>query len=212
MSENGEGVAPPIKTFDEAFRQLQMTPEEAEELESVTFERANFNELKREPVTSSSEAEEKTFAIEPEQTKETDPNALPAWLALPPDLKIPPDKQIGFMLFRSQWTDRPSKGDRQCLMWPLSDADEKFALKRTRGDMSRGISELAKQMIRAVDGKKIDWAKNSGKDLENFWDEIGAKCRQQIQNYYLKTHALTKDDQLDFFVNCLVVRTSKVGG
>lgn len=136
----------------------------------------------------------------------------PDWCPIPSGLKIPPGRQIGFMLFRASWTDAPQKGDRTCVLWSLSEAEEKMAYTRARGDALRSIGELAKQMIRVVDGQRADWTLGVGAgNVDRFWDDIGRKCCQMIQNYYLKTHTLSQEEQQDFFMNCLVVRTAVAG-
>src|SRR5208282_2795505 len=86
-----------------------------------------------------------------------DDSTLPDWVSFPPGFKIPPGKEVSFLYFRAKWTDRPEKGDRWCMMWTLSDADEKLAIKRTRGEGGRALTELTKGTIRIVDGKRGDW-------------------------------------------------------
>lgn len=186
------------------LRERQMTPEESAALEDTKFAEVAATEFV---------APEKPSALEVAASAPGDPNGIPDWVILPPNLKIPPGRQVGFMRFRASWTDTPNKGDRQLILWPLSDADEKLALKRTHGDSLRTIGEMAKQMIRAVDGTNADWS--SGKfsvgSVEQFWNDIGARCRQQVQSYFLKTHALDDEERADFFLNCLAVRTSVAG-
>lgn len=134
---------------------------------------------------------------------------MPEWAVLPNDLKIPKGRVVAFILFRADWTDTPDKGDRQCIVWNLSDADERIALKRTAmGDGLGAVSELAKQSVRAVDGHRVDWSKPKGPgSIDQFWREIGAKCRALVQRWYLQNHQLTDREQADFFENCVAVRT-----
>jgi hypothetical protein len=198
------------KTFEAAFRDMTMSEEEAKQLEDGQFAEITAG-VKAE---KNAEHEEGTLSNDDSAAVERDENELPNWVEFPPGFKIPPNKQVAFMLFRARWTDRPDKGDRWCMMWPLSDAEEKLALRRTRGESSRSLSELAKQMIHLIDGKKADWSKSPGPDsmdVERFWNEIGGRCRQQITNLYVKTHTLSAEDQKDFIENCLVVRTATVG-
>jgi len=137
---------------------------------------------------------------------------VPEWAELPPGFDIPPGKQCGWMLFRAEWTDSPDKGDQWCMMWPLSEAEEKIAYKRSGGDPTRAITELAKCTIRVVNGVKADRTGASGPGNVNiFWAGLGTKLRQLIQNYYLKTHTLSSEEQQDFFANCFTVTTA-VGG
>jgi hypothetical protein len=205
MSRKPEQPKTP-KTFDEAFETLAMTPEEAAALESETYKAAQPEPKKGTDKEQGSTLEEK--AEEP-----GDANVVPDWVEFPPGFKIPPGKQIGFLRFRAKWTDSPEMGDRTCIVWPLSDADEKFALKRTRGESARTLAELSKQMIRAVDGKKTAWTgnPNDGVDVDKFWDQLGGKCRQLIQNHYLKLHSLSSEELADFFLNCVAIRSSAGG-
>lgn len=134
---------------------------------------------------------------------------LPDWVVVPQDLTLPRGRTIGYMRFRAKWTDRPDLGDRQCILWNLTAADEKLAISRARGDSMRVFSEMGKQMVRAIDGVKVDWSGKLGPgNVQTFWDEIGTKCRAQIQNYYAKMHTLSMEDQADFFASCIDIRTA----
>lgn len=73
----------------------------------------------------------------------------------------------------------------------------------------RAVDEMAKQMIRAIDGHKADWSGKFTKgNVNTFWTEIGGKCRQQIKNIYLRRHSFDTGEVADFLVNCVAVRTS----
>jgi hypothetical protein len=164
---------------------------------------------------------------------------IPAWArtAIPQGMKIPPGKQLSFLRFKSEWTDAPEKGNattfrrkkpgtegdavaimedyealsRVLVTWPLTVAEERLALKRARGEVGRASDELAMQMIRGVDGKRIDWtgewAKNADElePAERLWNEIGPKCRPLVINLYRQLHTLKAEELVDFFVDCLVV-------
>lgn len=149
--------------------------------------------------------------IEKPAVKPADDNALPEWVTFPPGFKIPARKSVAFMLFKARWCEKPELGDRWCLLWPLSDADEKLATTRARGDHLRAVTELAKQTVRVIDGNRADWTKTPGQthvyDVDKFWNEIGARCRNLVTNYYAKMHILSREDQADFLENCLFVRT-----
>lgn len=137
-------------------------------------------------------------------------DALPEWALVPDDLVIPPGRTVAVLRFRASWTDTPHKGDRQCLLWNLSVNDEKAALRRMRGEPLRTLEEMSKAMIRAVDGQKADWSGKPGAaDVNTWWNDIGSRCRQMVKNYYAKTHALDPEEQMDFFANCIAVRTSR---
>ena len=147
--------------------------------------------------------------IEPVFDLPPEDNSTPSWVVIPQDLALPPGKLVGFMRFRAPLTDAPAQGERHCIVWGLTSADEKLALKRTRGEAMRTISEMAKQMIRSIDGVRTDWTGKGGTgNVDVFWDEIGARFRQQLINYYIKTHSLTTPEQADFFENCIAIRTA----
>lgn len=136
---------------------------------------------------------------------------IPEWVKLPPDAKLPEGRHVVYVLFRPEMTDTPKKGERQCVMWNLTEADEKLAIKRTRGDGIRMIDELTKQMIRVVDGVKADWTGVTGPgSVTQFWDDIGGKCRQQLKNIYSKNHTFSAEEAIDFFTNCIAVRTAGI--
>jgi hypothetical protein len=138
-----------------------------------------------------------------------DENAVPTWAKIPPDLVFPKGKQVGFVLFRAEWTDRPDLGDRMILTWGLTDAEEKLAIKATRGESGRTLSESAKRTIRAIDGVRADWTGKVGPgNVDRFWNEVGPKCRPLIINAYWKTHSLTQEETADFFVNCFTFRSA----
>lgn len=134
---------------------------------------------------------------------------VPEWAVVPPDLKVPAGRVMMFVRFRAQWTDAPHKGDRQCIVWSLTDADEKAALNRCMGDANRAASEYTRQMIRAVDGcvARHDIPHGSG-SLDEFWTEIGAKCRILLLRLYTKWHSPTEEEIQDFFENCVAARTA----
>ena len=134
-------------------------------------------------------------------------DAIPAWAKIPVGLVMPDGCQVHFILLRAGWTNKPSLGDRSVILWNLTEADEKLAAKRARGDANRIIDEMSKQMIRVIDGGRTDWSRGAGSNVERFWDEIGGKCRHILRSYYLKTHTMEVKDMADFFDNCVAVRT-----
>jgi len=136
---------------------------------------------------------------------------IPEWAKVPATLKMPVGRQVQFLRFKAEWTDTRAKGDRQCIVWNLTDADEKIALKRAKGDGSRALAELSKQTIRAIDGVKVDWTRGDMSNVNKWWDEIGAGCRQLVQSIYHKNHNLSLEEQADFFANCVAVRTVAAG-
>jgi hypothetical protein len=133
--------------------------------------------------------------------------AWPDWVMVPDGMKFPEGKQVVATRFRADWTDKPSLGERQCMMWNLTDADEKLAQKRARGESLRYIDELAKQMIRVIDGKKVDWTHRVAHNPDVFWSDIGAGCRKQLINVYVRRHAFSKEATVDFLTDCIAART-----
>jgi len=133
---------------------------------------------------------------------------IPAWVKTPPGFVYPRGRVVSFVRFRADWTDIPSKGERQCVIWYLTSNDEKVAIARTRGDSLRTLAENTKQMVRVIDGRPVDKSGKPGAgNIDGWWNEIGAKCRQQLMSWYLKTHALSAEERVDFFVHCVAVRT-----
>ena len=138
----------------------------------------------------------------------------PPWAKVPAGFKFPQGWLIWFIRFPAAFTNRPGGGERQCILWNLSEADEKRAAKLARGDGMRVIDEMTKAMIRSVDGKKISWAPVDPKEddgqyasVTTFWNEIGGKCRAQLKNLYLKQHNMDAAENARFFEQCAAPRT-----
>lgn len=138
---------------------------------------------------------------------ETPSKGLPDWVTVPEGFSFPKNREVGFMRFRANLTDDRSKGDRCLILWSLSANDEAFALKRAQGESTRVLAELAKQMIRSYDGNRVDWSQGNY-DMDRLWNELGGRCRQQLINYYTKTHTLSDEETADFFMNCIEVVTT----
>lgn len=193
------------RTFDEIIAEHELTPEEAQELEAKTYEEASKVDPEQEEIKTKA----KVAAGLPAPADRDAP--IPDWVQIPPELKIPPNRQVYFILFRAKLTNKPEKGDRQAILWSLSDADEKFVYKRLRNDSARTLAEMTRQMIRAIDGHKVTWGGVAEKNMvlpDPFWDEIGGKYRKELQSIYLKTHSLDDKETADFFANCVFVATS----
>jgi len=172
-----------------------------------------------------SEAEQREIEAEAEEEILGEPSALqrkadnpvsesgaPAWAKVPSNLVIPPWKQIGYVRFKPSLTERPDLGERMCITWGLSVVDERLARQAARGESTRMYEELAKRMIRSVDGHKADWTgKNGEGSVNRFWEEIGPKSRAFLINQYLQTHTPTVEETADFFLDCCTYRTSVVG-
>lgn len=138
-----------------------------------------------------------------------DSNELPDWVNLPGDLDIPKGAPVGFLKFKAAWTVSAFKGDRQCVVWPLTDLDERVAYARVRDNIANAANELSKQMLRAVDGHKINWGVKGGEpgNPHDFWREIGPGCRSLVIRYYNRMHVLDADEVAYFLEHCVAVRT-----
>jgi hypothetical protein len=139
----------------------------------------------------------------PEET----PDVMPAWAvaSIPQGLRVPMGRTVVVMRFRSEWTDRADKGDRTCVLWNLSVGDEKIANQRGGDNAVNVTNEQAKAMIRAVDGTIAD--PQPGKNVDQFWNEIGKKCRGLVINHYVRAHSLTQAEKISFLASCCVART-----
>ena len=147
-----------------------------------------------------------------------DEAALPPWAAgiLPAGLTPPPYAQVGYIRFLPELTGRPDLGQRTCCTWGLSVADERLAKQMSRGDSTRLYEELAKQTIRAVDGRLVDRTGRAGHagggvDVRKFWEQIGSKGRMLLINQYLQSHTPTASEMADFFLSCCTYRTAAAG-
>lgn len=160
--------------------------------------------------------EEEGVDAEPDEAP-AEAGGLPDWVVVPEGLKIPPGAEVIAMRFRAEWTAVPKKGERWCLTWPLTEAEESAALKRTRGDLFRSTPEMAKMTIRVIDGVKADWSAKiiggvvSKGNVNRFWHEIGPKCRKMLVANYHRTHNLNEEQLQDFLLSCQRSLTAELG-
>jgi len=162
------------------------------------------------PITNATPEEESLLSggsVNPTPNERPKAQGIPEWANVPADLNVPKGRQVGFIRLRGAWTDSPEKGDRVLIVWPLSPLDERNAMSRTNGDGMRTLPEYTKQMIRCIDEEPVNWA-NGPMQVDRLWSEMGARCRQLLINYYLKTHSLSDEETLDFFNNCISVLTA----
>jgi hypothetical protein len=139
-------------------------------------------------------------------TDETLPSAQsawPEWCTVPDGLVFPKGRAIIPVRFRADWTDKSSAGDRQAILWSLSDLDEKTVISRAMGDTARLVSEYSKIMVRAFDGKAHLQDGTTDGEFAMWWGEIGQKCRDMIWKLYLQLHRLNDKERADFFDNCI---------
>lgn len=181
----------------------------------VTAARANVKPAIK-TSTKAAEVEIAESALTPEEEAALDgghdPSEVPAaeedvtdkapdWGIVPPNLKLPPSGVVmAFLRIPSKLTMNPSKGDRQCIVWPLDEVEETRAHKRARGERPLAVQELAKGCVRAVDGAAVEWGMGAA-NLMTFWKEIGPKGRALVINYYMKQHVVDEEEALDFFSN-----------
>lgn len=133
---------------------------------------------------------------------------VPSWAAVPPNLKIPLGARVVFVRLRAAITRTPQKGDRTMVLWDLTPIDEDFAHDRTDGKSHRAQRELAKQMIRAFDGVKTEWALGKMSPVNKFWTEIGAKGRLFVMTIFDRLHNPTTTEVSDFFLKCAAFRSA----
>lgn len=184
------------KTIEEAAEQMGVSKPSPEELEALEEEGEEGTGEPAPSVTAS------------DLEREVDRSAVPAWVQIPANMEFPPfGVTWTAMRFLAEWTDRPHLGDRQCIVWNLSYGDEKFARRNAKGDAEAVMDEMAKRMIRAIDGEKVNWTVGHEANPDKFWDEIGKRCRMLLLNHFMKTHQLEQAERLHFLANCLVVRT-----
>jgi hypothetical protein len=140
--------------------------------------------------------------------------ALPPEFVIPGNVRPPPDGvTVTFMRILGKNSFAPTKGDRWCALWVLTDADETLALKRAQSGGAIALAECAKQCIRVIDGEKADWTNSPGKGIpvKEFWREIGPKYRNEIINWYGKMHGFDAADRKDFLEQSLFVTTVSSG-
>lgn len=140
-------------------------------------------------------------------------SAVPEWAIVPAGLKIPPGATVYYVRLRAKWTSKPQKGDRQCIMWGLTDAEENVANDRAKNSQFRFQKEMAKMMIRAIDGHVADRTGVAGKlgNVSEFWNDIGPKCRVRLTQIYFSAHSLSQEENVDFLSKCLAVNTAMPG-
>jgi len=138
-----------------------------------------------------------------------DPSAMPSWAqaAIPAGLQIPRGRTVIVFRFLREWTDDKVQ-DRTCVLWNLSVGDEKLANQRGGDNSNNVLMELSKQMIRAIDGAKIDYTgRDKSVDINAWWNVIGRKCRSLIVSAFVRNHSLTTAEKIDFLAHHQCART-----
>lgn len=135
----------------------------------------------------------------------------PKWAKLPQGMRFPKGIDVLFVLIKAEWTMYPGKGDRQCILWAMTDGDQKMAIGRSMGDRNRLGIEMTKQMIRSADGQTINWTGDpsaTGIDVDRFWHEIGPKGRNLLDRVTTQLCVMNETEYADFFEHCIAaVRT-----
>lgn len=198
---------------DETAQELAATmqKEEAEvEVAKVTEETTTeaARKIGREPNVVINQ-EQIDDILEPEVKVSEGDDDIPDWVEIPSDLTIPRGAAVGFLRFRSAWTPFADRGDRHCIVWALTDLDERVAYARIKDNFGHAINELSKQMIRGFDGQKVNWGSIRGQpgNVDDFLSQIGPKCRGLLARWYTRTHQLDSDEVAHFLEHCAIVRT-----
>jgi hypothetical protein len=190
---SGEGEGPALEVDDEG------TGEEMHEVAPSELQ-PSAAELK----TKDEKPQRRDFKIPAAEIT----RRAPAWAKVPKGMRFPKGIQVVFMRIRAGLTMYPSKGDRQVILWPLTDGDEKLAIGRSMSNAARAGVEMAKQMIRGIDGEPVNWTGDPnapGADVDRFWHEIGPKGRNLLQRVFTQLHAMNEDELVDFFEHCISV-------
>lgn len=130
----------------------------------------------------------------------------PSWGKVPQGVRFPRGIEVFFVKIPASMTMYPGRGDRQCIVWAMTDGDMKLAASRSMGNAARNSIELCKQFIRAADGQTINWTgdpSQPGIDIDTFWHEIGPKGRLLVERVYVKVNMVNEQEFADFFEHCI---------
>lgn len=175
-------------------------------------------ELDEAPIAAQGEEEQPTSTVEKMRKKAEEasagadvPDLKQDWqqAAIPRDLRIMRGEEVTILRFKAD-DCKPTarhKGDRTCVLFPLSVADERIARQRMFGDSTRGLEEMAKMMVRAIDGHVVKPSDPS--EVENFWEDIGPRHRNMLVGIYQRTHNFDAEERLLFFADCVAVRMAR---
>lgn len=139
-------------------------------------------------------------------------NRIPGWCKLPEagvdgsPFRFPRGRKLLCLRFRAYLTDVPGRGERSCIIWPLSVGDVRFAADRSQGNSARFNDELVKQGIRVIDGQAVDWTTGGvPNNPEQFWSEIGFAYRTQLTRLSNQLNTFNSEELRDFLENCVVL-------
>lgn len=83
----------------------------------------------------------------------------------------------------------------------LTAEEELMAAKRARNDVVRLASELAKECLRAVNGKPVSAASGT---VDTAWNTMHPKVRQLVMGAYGRIHSPEPTDEQLFLESCQV--------
>ncbi len=125
---------------------------------------------------------------------------------IPKDIVFPRGIEVLFIKIPRKYTAAQHRGDRFLIVWGSSEADEKLSIGRAMGDNNRGVAELTKQVIRAVDGHIADWSgMPTPGSIDQIWREIGPKGRNLMIRLMTKINTLDEAELTYFFEACIAV-------
>lgn len=158
----------------------------------------------------------------PSEVDEAEGSRFPAWALIPtwkPPAGFPAGRAIHFVPLDVELMAKRTGGAaiklkdgstrvcRQLILWELNLGDEKAAFIRAGGDPNRAAGELAKQMIRSVDGEPVTWADlKSPAHPDRIWADMGPRYRNLLSRFYTALHVLGEKEVTDFFYNCVEER------
>lgn len=168
------------------------------------------------------------------QVPEPSAGDVPGWALWPAGLAVPRGRVAYFVRFASNWTDAPGMGVEQALtpeddvawklagvtppqrwrlaiFWSLSIGDQKIALGRANGDGNRFNTELAKQMVRSIDGVIVNrdgTGSAASGNLDLWWEQLGERCRAELTRMCVRVSTLTMQERALFLGRCVAARTA----
>ena len=136
----------------------------------------------------------------------------PEWFRWPAGYEVPPMRRgarMCFFRFPVDMVECLPQRERQCAVMTLTPKEEKLARARAPGDTAgyETTAELAKQMLRIIDGVPADFFHAGPGNAHRFWNEIGPLARAVLTNYYLQTHVLGREKRDAFLASCMEVRS-----
>ncbi len=114
---------------------------------------------------------------------------------IPKGIKFPQGIEAMFIKIPADFTCARHKGDRFLIIWGTSEADEALVLGRSMSDPNRATGQLAKQVVRAIDGHVADWSGlPTPGSVDQLWREIGPKGRNLLIRMMAKVNTLEQEE------------------